>query len=138
MLRFSLLLLAAATAALPVAAHSHKKAGLEIVHPWTPATAKDAVSARVYMTVRNGSGRPDRLVSASTPRAGKVEFRAGGKGVPGVAVAKDAELGFYGDGPSLVLSGLKQPLFAYDDFEMILVFEKAGRIPVVVMVEEGK
>jgi len=42
----------------------------------------------------------------------------------------------HSDGPSLLLTGLKGPLSAYGDFNMMLEFERAGRVPIVVMVEE--
>jgi copper(I)-binding protein len=35
-----------------------------------------------------------------------------------------------------VLTGLKKRLNAYDTFRLTLVFEKAGRVPIDVMVEE--
>lgn len=131
-------LLAAAFLAVPAAGHSHKRNGLEIVHPWTPASVKGSNSARIFMTLKNGSGQSDRLVSASTPRAEKVELNAAGKGRATFVVRKDEELSLYGDGPSLVLVGLKRPLSAYDDFKMTLVFEKAGAIAIDVMVEEAQ
>ena len=136
MLRGLLLLLAAAALALPAAAHSHKTKSLEIVHPWTRASAKDATSARVFMTVKSLNGRPDRLVSATTARAGKDDLHDVGKGAAAFSVGRGKDLVLYGDGPSLVLSGLKSPLHAYDDFTMTLVFERAGRVEIVVMVEE--
>jgi periplasmic copper chaperone A len=137
MLRCLLLLLVAAALAPPAAPHSHKTKSLEIVHPWARASAKDATtSARVFMTVKSLSGRPDRLISASTTRAGKVELHDAGKGAAAFSVGRGKDLVLYGDGPSLVLSGLKSPLHAYDDFTMTLVFERAGRVEIVVMVEE--
>jgi copper(I)-binding protein len=131
-----LILLSAAVLAAPAVAHSHKKNGLEIVHPWTRASATDATSARVFMTVRNAGRGPDRLVSASTPMAGKVQLNEAGKGRAAFVVRTGEELSLYGDGPSLVLVGLKRPLAAYDDFKMTVVFEKAGPIAIDVMVEE--
>ena len=40
-------------------------------------------------------------------------------------------------GPHLALTGLKQRLDAYDSFKLTLVFEKAGRMVVDVMIEEA-
>src|SRR5262245_14070787 len=122
MLRCLLILLAAAALAVPAASHSHKKNGLEIVHPWTKALPKEASSARIFMTSKNASGRPDRLVSASTSRAAKAELDHAGRGPGAFAVAAGAELVLYADGPALVLNGLRTPLDAYDDFKMTLVF----------------
>ena len=136
MLRYLLVLLTAAALAVPAAGHSHKKKGLEIVHPWTRESAKDATSARVFMTIKSIDGRPDRLVSASTVRASKVALDDAGKGVAAFVVGRDKDAILHGDGPSLVLTGLKAPLHSYDDFTMTLVFEHAGRVEIVVMVEE--
>ncbi|HWE17831.1 MAG TPA: copper chaperone PCu(A)C [Hyphomicrobiaceae bacterium] len=136
MLRRLLALLLAAAMAAPAAAHSHKKKGLEIVHPWTPAQPDGAGSARVFMIIKNGSGKPDRLLSASTQRADKVELQSAGKGAAAFVVRHGKELTLYGNGPSLVLTGLKAPLHAYGDFKMTLVFEKAGPVAIDVMVEE--
>jgi hypothetical protein len=36
-----------------------------------------------------------------------------------------------------VLTGVKRRLVAYDTFRLVLVFQRAGRIPVDVMVEEA-
>src|SRR5262245_31730913 len=121
-LRYLVIMLAAAALAASATAHSHKAKGLEIVHPHTLQTQKGAVTARVIMTVRNDGRTPDRLVSASTPRAAKVELKAG-KGGAAFVIKAGGELGLAGDGPSVVLIGLKKPLDAYDDFEMTLVFE---------------
>jgi copper(I)-binding protein len=133
----SLLLFLAVALALPAAAHSHKTKTLEIVHPWTKASAQaDAGSARIFMTVKSLNGRPDRLVGASTSRAGKVELQDAGKGITAFTVGRGKDLVLYGDGPSLLLTGLKGPLHAYDDFKMTLVFERAGRVEIDVVVEE--
>jgi copper(I)-binding protein len=135
MLRYLVAGLVAAVFAAPVAAHSHKAKGLEIVHPHTLQTQEGAVTARVMMTIKNAGRAADRLVSASTSRATKVELD-GGKGGAAFVVKAGEELGLAGDGPSVMLIGLKKRLHAYDDFKMTLVFEKAGRIAIDVMVEE--
>lgn len=137
MLRYVLFLLAAAAVALPAAAHSHKTRSFEIVHPWTSASAnaKDANTARIFMTVKSVDGRPDRLVSAWT-KGGKVVLDDAGKGGQAFTVGRDKEIVLHSDGPSLLLTGLKGPLSAYGDFNMMLEFEHAGRVPIVVMVEE--
>jgi copper(I)-binding protein len=138
MFRYLVAVVAAAAVALPAAAHSHKTKTLEIVHPWTSASAKvnDAKTAHIYMTVRSVDGSPDRLVSASTTKGGKVMLDDAGKGRQAFAIARDKELVLHSGGPNLVLTGLKGPLSAYDDFNMTLVFEHAGRVPITVMVEE--
>ena len=65
-----------------------------------------------------------------------MELNAVGKGAAAFVVKDGEELGLAGDGPSVMLVGLRKPLNAYDDFKMTLVFERAGRITIDVMVEE--
>ncbi len=144
MMRCLACLLLAAVLVPSATAHSHKRKNLEIVHPWTSETVrKEATSARVFMTIKNGGRAADRLISASTPRAEKVEL-AGGQDA-----AKDSKsaafsippgkaLVLHAKGEHLVLTGLKKALHAYDDFKLALVFEKAGRIVVDVIVEEAE
>jgi copper(I)-binding protein len=140
------LLLAVAFAPTPVFAHSHKTKRLEIVHPWTHETTDPGtVNVPVYMTLKNTSRSADRLVGASTVLAEKVELiglQADGSSEFPVAMASMAldagrSLQLTPAGPRLLLLGVKKPLTAYDSFKMTLVFEKAGRIEVEVMVEEA-
>jgi periplasmic copper chaperone A len=136
MLRYLVAVLLVAALAAPAAAHSHKAKRLEIVHPHTLRTQKSAVTARVLMTIKNDGRAADRLVSASTPRAAKVELNGARNGGAAFVIEAGGELGLAGDGPSVLLIGLKKPLDAYDDFKMTLVFEKAGPVAIDVMVEE--
>src|SRR6185312_1437453 len=105
-------------------AHSHKKKGVEVVHPWTAATQSDAVqSVPVYMTIKNAGGGSERLLSASSPIAEKVELvTTGGAGTREFAVAAGKSLDLKRDGPHLKLSGVKKRLDAYGDFKLNLVF----------------
>src|SRR5581483_1666708 len=45
-----------------------------VEQPWTRATPKGADIAAGYFTVANAGSEPDRLVGASSPRAGRVEM----------------------------------------------------------------
>jgi hypothetical protein len=147
LLRAIALVLSAVALAPPAAtAHSHKKKGLEIVHPWTPATTeKTAATTPVFMKIKN-SGAADRLLRASTPVAAGVALHesvgadAGPAATPVAAIVvgagKDVEL--VRNGPHLLLSGVKKKLNAYDTFKLTLVFEKAGSMVVEVAVEEAE
>jgi copper(I)-binding protein len=146
--RITLLLsLAVALAPPAVMAHSHKKKALEIVHPWTPAMVEaNVANIPVYMKLKNGGGAPERLLSATTPLADKVELiepKAQGSVmlptlVEAVSVPAGGELVLSSNGPRLLLSGFKKRLNAHDSFMLTLVFEKAGRMEVEVMVEEAE
>jgi copper(I)-binding protein len=136
-----LLLLAVALAPPAASAHSHKKKGLEIVHPWTPATTeKTAATTPVFMKIKN-AGAADRLLRASTPVAAGVALHeavaADAKPVAAILVGAGAEVELVRNGPHLLLSGLKKRLDAYDTFKLTLVFEKAGSMVVEVAVEEA-
>ena len=57
--------------------------------------------------------------------------------VAALRVPAGGELVLSANGPRLLLSGFKKRLNAYDSFKITLVFEKAGRMEVEVMVEEA-
>ena len=127
-------------------AHSHKKKGLEIVHPWVHArSADDTSTAVVCMKIRNRSGRPDRLLGATTSVAANVELQGSEPGASAAepkrptafAIAAGADFELKSGGPHLVLTGVKKSLHAYDQFKMTFLFEKAGRMLVDVVVEEA-
>ena len=134
--------LALAAAALLFAtgaqAHSHKVKSLEIVHPWCIETNDTASPVSVFMTIKN-SGRPDRLLRATTSIAGKAELRTAGadKAVSSVGVATRGATDLKRDGPHIALSDVRKQLAPYDSFLMTLVFERAGKVEVEVMVEEA-
>jgi copper(I)-binding protein len=146
-IRIAVLLSLAVALAPPAAmAHSHKKKALEIVHPWTPAMVEaNVANIPVYMKLKNGGEAPERLLSATTPLADKVELIAPKTQgsvmlptvVPALGVPAGGELVLSADGPHLLLGGVRKRLNAYDSFKITLVFEKAGQMEVEVMVEEA-
>jgi periplasmic copper chaperone A len=133
-------LLATMLACPAAIAHSHKKKGLQIVHPWTFATSKPGGEVRVCMKIKNSSGAPDRLVGVTTLAAAKAELRAGEGSAPAAAidVAAGSQVELDTKGPHILLSGVKKRLNAYDTFKLTLVFEKTGRVIVDVQVEEDE
>jgi copper(I)-binding protein len=135
-------LLLALTLTPPMAlAHSHKKNGLEIIHPWTFAMAEPRVqNIAVYMTIKNDTKSADRLLSVTTPHAEKAELIEPQVPMPIAALTIPAQgkLELNSDGPRLLLSGFKKKLNAYDSFELVLIFEKAKQVKIEVMVEEAE
>jgi periplasmic copper chaperone A len=139
--RFAILcLLTAAPVAL---AQSDRQEMLEILEPYAPAmTDAKTIHVPVYMTIRNRGERNERLLAARTPYADKVELielrQAIGMQLPMSAdellVAPGATLALNPYGPRLLLSGVKQPLRAFDMFPVTLIFERAGPIDIEVMV----
>jgi copper(I)-binding protein len=141
MTRFAILLLAAGLVwPTQASAHSHKKKGLEIIHPWTRAMLdKSQTTVLVSMTIKS-SGASDRLVGASTPLAAVAEIRAPGndKALPSLAIGAGKRVELKRKGPHLLLTGFTTQLDAYASFAMTLVFEKAGSVVIEVMVEEAE
>lgn len=140
-------LLVLATALLmpsPLLAHSHKKKGLEIIHPWTRAMPDRSITTVIVsMTIKNCGGTADKLLRAWSPLAHNVEIRSA-NGTSGTA-GKQAAVLTIGAGKSvelkrdtthLLLTGFKKQLLAYESFVMTLAFEKAGEVVIEVMVEE--
>ena len=137
------MLLAVALAPPAASAHSHKKKGLEIVHPWTHATTeKTTATTPVFLKIKN-TGAADRLLRASTPVAASVALHepvaaeASQATKPAaIVIGAGKEVELVPNGSHLLLSGVKKRLNAYDSFKLTLVFEKAGSIVVQVVVEE--
>jgi periplasmic copper chaperone A len=137
---------AACALSLSCAAHAddYKVGTIEIERPWARAVPKGASVAAGYVTIRNTGTETDRLVSSSTPVAGKVEVHemkmdngvmkmrpvTGGLEIkPGETVElKPESLHF-------MMTGLKQPIKQGKPFKATLVFEKAGPVEVEFSVE---
>lgn len=117
-------------------AHEHSHKNIKIVHPWVPETEETQVA--LHMTLKNSGQTAERLLRASTPVAANVAIvGAQGQKTPGIEIPARGELVLTSDGPQILLSGLKKPLRAYDDFGVTFVFERAGSVKVDVIVEEA-
>lgn len=124
--------------ALPaVAAAQEFKAGdITVVAPWARATPGGAKVGGAYLELRAAVG--DRLMSASSPAAGKVEIHEhvndGGvmrmRRIDGLAVPAGASVMLKPGGYHLMLMDLKQPLKQGEKVQLTLTFEKAGTLAV--------
>jgi periplasmic copper chaperone A len=144
-------LLLAALVGLPAMAHDFKAGDLRIDHPYATPTRPGLSTGAVYFRgIRNTGSVADRLLSASTPVAGRVEIHRmqmlqGAQGevmqmraVPALEVPAGATVGMkHGtpDGHHLMLLDLKAPLKDGDRFPVTLTFEKAGVHEVKVWVQ---
>ena len=141
-------LLLTLTLAPPMAlAHSHKKSGLEIIHPRTSAITEPRIqNIVVYMTIKNGTKSADRLLGVTTSQAEKAELiepqvHDGIKlpmPIAALTIPAQGKLELNSNGPRLLLSGFKKKLNTYDSFELVLIFEKAKQVKIEVMVEEAE
>jgi periplasmic copper chaperone A len=129
----------------PARAVDYKVGTLEIDRPWSRAVPKGASVAAGYLTIRNTGTEPDRLLSGSTPVAGKFEIHemsVDREGVmrmrplPAVLVIKPGEtvelkpLSLH-----IMLTGLREPIEKGKPSRAALVFEKAGTVEVDFAVE---
>ena len=139
-------ILVAGVVALSSGAHAndYKVGGLEIKNPWSRAVPKGATVAAGYVTIRNTGAEPDRLVSGSSPVAGKFEFHemSMDKGVMrmrpvagGLEIKPGQSLELKPQSIHIMMTGLKQPIEKGKPFKGSLVFEKAGAVEVDFTVE---
>ncbi len=149
--RRCLLLSVAALAAGAAQAHDFKAGDLRIDHPYATPTRPGLATGAVYFKgIRNTGAVADRLLSASTPVAGRVEIHRmqmlqGVQGdvmqmraVPALDLPAGATVAMkHGtpDGYHLMLLDLKAPLKDGDRFPVTLTFEKAGVHEVKVWVQ---
>jgi periplasmic copper chaperone A len=132
--------------ALSSAAHAYdyKVGALEIDHPWSRAVPKGATVAAGYLTIKNTGTEPDRLVSGSTPVAGKFEVHemSMDKGVMkmrpltgGLEIKPGQTVELKPQSLHIMMTGLKQPIEKGKPFKGSLVFEKAGAVDIDFAVE---
>ena len=102
---------------------------------WARATPPGAKIAAGYLTIRN-AGAADKLVSASSPAAEKVETHITVKDgdisrmreAKGYAVPAKGKLQLTPSGSHLMLVNIKVPLKEGDTVPLVLRFEKAGEV----------
>ena len=124
------LLLLAALAAAPAMAQ------IKIENAWARATPPGAKIAAGYLTMRNVGSAPDRLVSASSPAAEKVEMHITIKDgdifrmrqVKGYELAAGATLELKPAGAHLMLVNVREPLKEGAQVPLTLRFERAGEL----------
>lgn len=141
LIRFSAASYLMAINATGTMAHGYKQKAIEIVHPWTfdkpEPGGRDAI---VGMEIKNSAAKPDRLVSASSAIAQRVEIRNASAGPnnssKAIEVGPGGKIDLGAKGAHLRLIRLKKALTAYDTLPVTLVFEGAGKIRIDVLVEE--
>jgi len=132
---------AALAAAVPLSAFA--QGGVKVEDPFARASAGTSGAGAAYMTIRN-SGAADRLVSASSAVAGRVELhdhiREGDvmkmRKIEAITVPANGAAELKPGGLHVMLMNLKQPLKPGETIEITLNFEKAGAVAVKVPVKE--
>lgn len=118
-----------------------KVGALTLETPWARATPGGAKVAGGFLKITNTGTTPDKLISATFEPAGKVEIHemAMNNGVMsmrpltgGLEIAPGKSVELAPGGFHLMLMDLKQPLKEGDKVKGTLVFEKAGKVEVVL------
>jgi len=136
--RLLLTLLAFCSVAAPALA---AEPGLSVRDAWARATPPGMGVAAAYLTIVGGA-QPDRLVSATTARAGMTQIHvvteadgmARMRPVDGVDVPAHKTVLLAPQGLHLMLMNLSQPLVAGERFALTLTFARAGKVEVDVAV----
>ncbi|MFO1028745.1 MAG: copper chaperone PCu(A)C [Acetobacteraceae bacterium] len=131
---------------LTIAAHAQTAStpsqGIVVSNPWARPSVGTAAPSAAYFVITD-HGAADRLVSLSTPVAGRTELHESlhengimkMRAVPGLALEPGKPVTLAPGGYHVMLMELKQPLKAGDSFPLTLTFEKAP--PQTVEVKVG-
>ncbi|WP_339079985.1 copper chaperone PCu(A)C [Pseudomonas sp. TMP9] len=140
LLKKTLLIAALLSPSLFANAHDYSVGNLHIEHPWSREMPPVAPTAAAYFVVHNKGSEADRLLSVSTPAAGKAELHehvhADGlmkmQQVQGVDIAAGGEVKFEPMGYHVMLFNVQQQAKDGERFPLTLTFEKAGQLEVQV------
>ena len=117
---------------------------IAITQAWSRATPGGAQVAGGYLTIENKGSQPDRLLSASTNAAKKIEIHemALDKDIMtmrpidgGLFIESGKAVKFEPGGRHLMLIGLAAPLAEGEEVSVSLVFEQAGQVSVPFAVQ---
>jgi periplasmic copper chaperone A len=124
--------------------HAQPSSPISVEKPFSRATPGNSKVGVGYMTITNKGVVADRLVSASSPAAGKVEIHETTmqdgvmkmRGLPnGLPIEAGKKISLAPDGNHLMLMELKAPLKQGDKVPVTLNFEKAGKVDVTLDVQ---
>ena len=133
--------------AMTTYATAHQIVGGDLVigHPYTVEPADGVRAVDVYMTIRNTSTTPDRLTGVACALAGATALEidtepkstdGASSQVAGVDIGGLQEVALGPRGIHIRLRGLNGSLAGYLYFPMSLIFERAGKVDIEVMVED--
>ena len=112
--------------------------GFTVLHTWTNPSQPGAVDAPVYFTLDSVMGE-DKLIRASSLFADRVELRGSedltAPALKAIAFNPSTHSQVFGVGQShLLMRGIRTPMQDARAYLMMLEFEKAGRVMVMVQV----
>ena len=124
-------------------AQGYKVGAIQIDHPWSRAMPPTAPAAAAYFVLNNAGAEADRLLSASTPVAGRAELHEHAhvdglmkmRHVPVIEIGPQAQVAFVPGGYHVMLFELPRQMRAGERFPLTLRFERAGEVTVEVAVQ---
>jgi copper(I)-binding protein len=140
MIRSAVLAIVTVLAAAPTLAQQDP---IRVETAWARASAGEAKNGAAYMTLHNVGTGPDKLLSAASSVAGKVELHnhimvgnvAQMRPVDAIEVSPGSPTVLQPGGLHVMLLDLKAPLRAGQSFPVTLTFERAGKIEATVAVQ---
>lgn len=140
--RRNLLAAIALLPALPASAQERRAGDIVIDRPWSRAAGANATGVG-FLTIRNTGAATDRLLSASTPIARRVELHnmtmdgavMRMRAVEATPVPANGTVQLAPGGLHIMLIGLTQPLVQGQRAPLTLRFERAGEVQVELSVE---
>lgn len=132
----------------PALAHGSRAGDVRIDHPYSTPTPPGLRSGALYFrTLANTGSKPDRLIAAETPVAGKVEFHEMKtvndimkmRAIPSIDLAPGQQIALrHGGELHIMLLDLRKPLVEGDRFPVTLTFERGGKEEVMVWVQKPR
>ncbi|MCW5774174.1 MAG: copper chaperone PCu(A)C, partial [Rhodospirillaceae bacterium] len=130
------------------AASAHDKLterNLEISNYWVRASLGTVPTTAGYLAIRSTDGKPDKLLSAASPAAEKVELHthmmkdgiAMMRPVPAIDVPADKPVELKQGGYHLMFLKVKSPLKVGDTVKVTFTFQRAGAVTVSMPVQTG-
>jgi len=137
----------AATLGISASAIAQTVGNIEIVKPWSRATATTASTGAGYLEIKNASAEPDRLIAASCDCAEFVEIHEIRKDgdimrmralTDGLAVPAGGAVTLKPGGYHVMFIRLKAPFEAGEQVRATLTFEHAGPVDVAFDVRASR
>ncbi|MDB5375313.1 MAG: hypothetical protein JWP04_3955 [Belnapia sp.] len=141
LIRRSLLGLLAFAPVAAAMAHDGQAGDIAVTQPWSRAAGANGTGAG-FLTIHNAGGEPDRLVSAASPAARKVELHAHVRDgevmrmrpVDGIPLPPGQTVTLQPGGLHVMLIGLTEALRQGGEVPLTLRFERAGEVQVMLHV----
>ncbi len=123
----------------PALTHGYRRGSIAIEHPWcSDRFEPESRDVIVGMIIKCRAPRGDRVLGAEGRVATSMRLHdQSGATQTALSIPGNGALTLGRTGYCLRLIGLRKPLIPYDTLPVTLVFERAGRISIDILVEES-